>query len=587
MNNYEILKRDYPFFSLGNFFLLMLITFFYFALGRFGQLLALPPGYVSAVWPPSGIALAAVILFGYRVLPGVFFGSFINNFLLFLSQTSSTYIYICFISSLAIGLGATMQAYLGGYLTKKYTASKPLDTAQNVFKFLIICILSSLVNSSVGSLSLDLAKDINLKETWWTWWIGDSAGSLIYAPLLLSWIRKPWHRLTFWRYFEGALIFILIYFLLERIYAREQYDLLYTLIPLVVWAGFRFYQKGVTLAILYISILVIWHTIQTHGIFFGATSFNSSLLLMELFFGILISLGLLITAALEERKQAHLFLEKKVRDRTKELVQQLEEVKRMQQNLVRHEKLASLGTLTAGVAHEIKNPLNFIANFADLNFALIDEFNSPLDQLKNGEEKEELKEHLKNLKQNTLKILEHARKVNMTVQGMLLHARKNTGQFEKTNLNELVQEYLKLSYHSRRQKNSNFNVKITTNLDSNLNLISINKLDISRVILNLIENAFDSIEEKIGRLGTNFQPEITIYTNDFGEQIKITIKDNGIGISPEIRDKIFTPFFTNKKAGTGLGLSLSHDIIVKEHGGQIEFDSIEDEYAIFYIILPK
>lgn len=220
-----------------------------------------------------------------------------------------------------------------------------------------------------------------------------------------------------------------------------------------------------------------------------------SLLLVDLFLGILSTMGLLLVGALTERRksaellaEANVELEKKVQDRTQELSNKLEEVKRMQQYIVTKEKLVSLGTLAAGVAHEIKNPLNFITNFSEISVKIID-------QLK---EKEGASEEFNNLKLNVSKILEHAHRANETVQAMLVHSRERAGEFQETDINAVIQEYGKLTFHSKKQKNPDLHANIRCVLDESMKPIYVNKQEISRVILNLLDNAFDAVEEKKG-----------------------------------------------------------------------------------------
>ena len=593
------LTQPAPFLSIKNWILIIIIALFYYFSGRLGQIFALPPGYhITPVWPPSGIALAAVLLFGYRILPGIWLGSFFNNFLLFIEPLDSEYVLNAFITSTGIGIGASLQAYVGGYFIRKYADAEPLSSQVNVVKFIIIGILSCLVNSNIGILSLSLAQPINWTETWWTWWIGDAAGVLIFTSFILSWSTIQIKNFSVWKAAEALFIAVCL-LLFAKMVITSSFDLTYTLIPLVIWAGFRFYQKGVTLAIVFISAFTIWQTIQGYGPFFVKNSLNQSLLLLELFFVVLTSTALLFVAALTERRNViklleeyNLGLENKVSERTAELQQQLEQIKKMQEQIIIQEKLASLGTLTAGLAHEIKNPLNFIINFSELSLDLTKQISTDMDSQKDKIEAEklsEIEEALNYLQLNISKSLEHAKRANYTVQDMLLHARNSPGSFQETDLNAIIREYSNLTFHSRKQKNAELNVKIETELDLSLPRILINRQNISRVILNILDNAFDSLEERNKILECSYQPKITITTKDLPNYEEIIISDNGLGISPEIRDKIFVPFFTQKASGhgTGLGLSISHDIVVQEHGGTLTCESKEGEYASFIIHLPK
>lgn len=584
--------------SLGRWTLITLLAILYYTAGRLGQLGALPPGYVSPIWPSSGIALAAVLIFGNTILPSVFLGSFFNNLLLFSDLSDLFYILQAIFMSVSTGFGATLQAFVGGYLLKRYTNSKPLDTTNHVFKFILISLGSCLVNSTIGSSSLHLVQSIQWLETWWTWWVGDTAGILIFTPFILSWYFSPFQPISKWKLAEAGLLTFSI-FLFIKIIFNNSFHLTYLLIPLIIWAGFRFHQQGITLAVVFISTFTIIETMQGKGPFFVHSSLNMSLLLLELFFAILASTAYLLIAALQERQHAtnllelyNMNLENTVKERTNALQEQIEQIKKMQQQIITQERLASLGTLLAGVAHELKNPLNFVKNFSELSLTIIEQLNFELESQKENvqsEKYEKLDDHLELLFSNVSKIVEHTNRANNIIQGMLSHAKDKPKQREETDLNALIHEYSKLIYHSRKQKNPILNVQLKINLDPSVKPIFVNKQNISRVILNIVDNAFDALEEKRKQSTDDYHPQLEVSTKDLNDQIEIVIYDNGTGISASNQDKIFIPFFTEKESGegTGLGLSISYNIIVKEHGGTIEFKSKEREFTQFIIHIPK
>lgn len=268
------------------------------------------------------------------------------------------------------------------------------------------------------------------------------------------------------------------------------------------------------------------------------------------------------------------------------------ELKEAQNQLVQAEKMASLGQLTAGIAHEIKNPLNFINNFSELSTELSDELITEIEnQLDKLEQKSVkiIKELLKDIKHNVTKINEHGKRADSIVKGMLLHSRGKSGERQKTNLNDLLAEYLNLAYHGFRAQDSSFNVKMETNYDKTIEPVNVVPQNISRVFLNIFNNACYSVNEKKKELRDSFNPLLSVTTKNLGDKIEITIKDNGKGIPHDILSKIFNPFFTTKPTGkgTGLGLSLSYDIIVQEHNGELKANSEQGEYAEFIITIPK
>ncbi len=287
-------------------------------------------------------------------------------------------------------------------------------------------------------------------------------------------------------------------------------------------------------------------------------------------------------------EQQKIQLEKDVAERTAELKQSLEDLKLSQSQLIQSEKMASLGELTAGIAHEIQNPLNFVNNFSEVSTELIDEMNAEIDKGNLGD----AKEIANDLKQNLEKINHHGKRAGDIVKGMLQHSRSSSATKEPTNINKLADEYLRLAYHGLRAKDKSFNATMKTDFDETIGNINIIPQDIGRVILNLITNAFYATNEKQKQNIPGYEPTVTVSTSlSFGEgrgEVKIKVADNGNGIPQKILDKIFQPFFTTKPTGqgTGLGLSLSYDI-VKAHGGELKVETQDGDGTTFIIILPK
>ncbi|MGN6616222.1 MAG: ATP-binding protein [Ilyomonas sp.] len=261
----------------------------------------------------------------------------------------------------------------------------------------------------------------------------------------------------------------------------------------------------------------------------------------------------------------------------------LSELKSTQQQLIQSEKMASLGELTAGIAHEIQNPLNFVNNFSEVNRELIAEMKEEIDK----GNYDEVKLIATDVEENEQKILQHGKRADAIVKGMLQHSRKSEGKKEPTDINALCDEYLRLSYHGLRAKDKNFNAEIKTYFDTSLPKINVAPQDIGRVLLNLFNNAFYAVRERQKAEGERYEPTVSIHTKRVDGEVEIYVRDNGIGIPQNIIDKIFQPFFTTKPTGqgTGLGLSLSYDIM-KAHGGEIRVESKEGEGSEFVIRLP-
>jgi signal transduction histidine kinase len=272
-------------------------------------------------------------------------------------------------------------------------------------------------------------------------------------------------------------------------------------------------------------------------------------------------------------------------NKTHELEIAIESLKATQTQLIHSEKMASLGELTAGIAHEIQNPLNFVNNFSEVSSELVEEME---EEVEDGN-LEDVKEITADLKQNLEKINHHGQRASSIVKSMLEHSRTGDGNKEPTDINKLADEYLRLSYHGLRAKDKSFNADFTTKFDESLPKVNVVPQDIGRVLLNLINNAFQAVSSNALAQGdNNYKPTVTVGTKKVDDKIGIIIKDNGSGIPDDIKDKIFQPFFTTKPTGqgTGLGLSMSYDIITKGHGGSLDVETMENSGTNFIIMLP-
>lgn len=307
-------------------------------------------------------------------------------------------------------------------------------------------------------------------------------------------------------------------------------------------------------------------------------------------------------------------LERKVEERTSELKKALSQIKETnfklettlsklknaQKQVIAQEKLASLGELTAGIAHEIKNPLNFIINFSELSKEMILELNETFANVGKDivagslkditpEDVEDIKDILQNLNENSEKIHEHGKRADSIINNMLMHSQDRKGVYQDTHINTMLQEYISLAYHSTINNYKGFAAKIETNLDANVGNVKIIPQDLGRVFLNVVSNSLYALYNKKRKLGDSFEPMLTVRTINHEDNVEIIFRDNGTGIPQEMMDKIFNPFFTTKPAGegTGLGLSICYDIVRNIHKGEIQVDSKEGEYTDFSIFLPK
>ena len=279
-----------------------------------------------------------------------------------------------------------------------------------------------------------------------------------------------------------------------------------------------------------------------------------------------------------------------LKDRTEELSRSLDDLRTAQDRLVQTEKLASLGQLTAGIAHEIKNPLNFVNNFSALSGELIEEMNDVLKDVKlDDKTREEIDELTHMLKGNLEKVVQHGKRADSIVKNMLLHSREGSGEHRQADINAIVEESLNLAYHGARAEKNGFNITLKRDLDPGAGTVDLYPQEITRVFLNLISNGFYAATKRKESSNGDFEPILSATTKSLGNRVEIRIRDNGTGIPQEVKEKMFNPFFTTKPAGegTGLGLSMSHDIVVKQHGGKIDVSTEPGVFTEFIITLPR
>jgi len=306
---------------------------------------------------------------------------------------------------------------------------------------------------------------------------------------------------------------------------------------------------------------------------------------------VLLVLAIFFWLANRQRRKAYTLLQKQKQetDLQKAKVEQtLGELKAAQTQLIQSEKMASLGELTAGIAHEIQNPLNFVNNFSEVNKEMLEELKAESEKPKAKRDEQLETELINDLIANEEKINHHGKRADSIVKGMLEHSRSSTGQKELTDINAMADEYMRLSYHGLRAKDKSFNSELITRFDPGLPKIEVVPQDMGRILLNLFNNAFYAVNQKKKTAGADYKPEVSVATFAENGQVIVKVKDNGPGISDGIKEKIMQPFFTTKPTGegTGLGLSLTYDMVVRGHGGSIQVNSVEGEGSEFIISLP-
>ncbi|CUI16855.1 Conserved hypothetical membrane protein [Candidatus Protochlamydia naegleriophila] len=624
-------------------FLILVIAFIYFIFAQLGQHLALPEGIATAVWPPSGFALTIFLLFGYRIWPGIFLGaSLAIAASLAAKWPFFAFSFPFFLLVLIISMGATLQSMAASYLLNRLQVTSNLfHSYKHVYLFFIVIFLSCLINSTIAITSLNMADLIPEQsgQNWITWWLGDAAGMFVVTPLILSWFPPPSLQRSMDQAFESIQFFLVLGIVTFLCFGwlHQAYPLEYLLIPCLLWAIFRFGAHLATLTLAIISVFAILGTAKGYGPFFQQ-HLNTSLLLLQLFIGVISAMTLTLIAVLNQLKQANAQLKtynenlesqvsqrtvvvqertielqdktiqlqnqtlelqwrtKELQERTQKLQEQNQALEQMvikfqllQNRVITQEKLSSLGALTVGIAHQLRNPLNFVINFAELNQDIIVELIEWLESEKENIKPEDFEQAfllLSSLKINTEKIENHGKGVNHIVEKMVAHAQNRIGKPEIVDINELVEEFSHLAYYSFQAQNPNITIHFDKSYDLTIEKIQTIPQLVSRALINIFNNAFHSVSHKKEDLGDAYNPTISIRTENRDVQVAILIRDNGNGIPSALRDQLFLPFFTTKPDEVGFGLSISRDLI-SQIEGQIHVESVEGEFAEFTLLLPK
>lgn len=552
-----------------------------------GHKLSIPPGNVTPLWPPSGIALASTLILGYRIWPALLIAGFFSTLISFPHIATTT-----FFASFAISIGIVVEALLGAYFLKKFAKTiNPIDSIYSVFVFMFLsCFIASAAGATIGTTSLMLFGIIpftNYFWTWTTWMLGDFSGCVSIASTILIW--KEFKKKSFARERVLELVAILasVLFLSFFIFADHN-QLPFTLIPIIIWAVIRLGPHWSAPLCLLISLIATINISKGYFIF-GGTTLNESMLLFQTFLIVLFSIDLTLSALLENLYKANQVLETRVKERTADLYATLETLKRKEAQLLQSEKMSSLGVLTAGIAHEINNPINFVfssiqplgndiddvLNILDKYYHLAEKTSSKEDlteinELKN---KLEIDTVLKEIPKLILGIKEGAKRTAAIVKDLRLFSRLDETQLKKIKVQEGLEAMLTLMHHKYKEK-------ITIQTDyGNIPEIECYPGKINQAFLSIFNNALESIQEK----GT-----VTIKTYRVDEKhIAVSIKDTGKGMTKEITSKIFDPFFTTQPIGAGIGLGLTITYaIIEEHIGTIEVKSEPGVGSEFIVTLP-
>ncbi|MBD1938737.1 MASE1 domain-containing protein [Microcoleus sp. FACHB-68] len=628
----------------------LVVATVYYAAAIFARSLAEQPGTVMPVWPASGISLAAVILLGYEVWPGIWLGQFLEAITALLSEANAPPVATSIALSAFMGVVVTVPYVLGSFLLRRFVGHQNLlDRAADVFKFVALgAIFICAVSATLGSTSLCLAGICSWDtygQTWATWFLGDTVGILVVAPALLIWIR-PISNLRFStlpsylksaiahpKFFEAVLLLVLLVSICQVAFGGG-YPVAYLVIPCLVWAAFRFGQRGATLLILIVSSSAIWGTVHGHGPFIRE-SLNESLLLLQCFVGVIAVTTIILAAVIVEREQAEAslqraneLLEQRVEERTaalmlaNEALQQSEvelrekasqieramrELQLTQSQLIQTEKMSSLGQLVAGVAHEINNPVSFIYGNVTPAKQYIDDLlhllqlyrqhypNPTIDILELSREMD-LEFILEDLPKLLTSMKMGADRIRSIVLSLRNFSRLDESEMKPVDIHEGLDSTLLLLQNRLKADAGNREIQIIKEY-GNLPSVECYAGQLNQVFMNLLANAIDALEKKDAPRIITISTSVKIREAEETQkkessisnpQVVIRIADNGIGMAEHLQKRLFDPFFTTKPVGkgTGLGLSISYQIVVEKHKGQLRCISKPMQGTEFIIEIP-
>jgi len=577
---------------------ILALAILYFLTAKIGQLIAVPPGNVTPLWIPSGIILAAVLLRGYWIWPGIFIGAFVGNVSSYIDFESVSNIGLSIFTGCMNGLGDSLGAVLGAWLIRLYTDSnKPLHMSAHIAVFLIAgVLLGSVISASFGVTSLAIAGFVewsNYAFTWVTWCVGDAVGLLIITPFILSFAgeqppaMKPGRKLEIPVY--AIFMLVITAFCLELIDLPLSYQLpLFLVAPVLIWSVLRFYEHITFFSIIFITVLAAIATTKGTGPFVQADTITS-LIQLQLFIATMSITILVLNAVVIDRqkinqtlKRTHRQLENLVEERTQKLSEALQrerelnrgleqtsnELKLTQKQLLHSQKMEALGTLAGGIAHDFNNILNVMMGNADLAQDKLPD-NSPV------------KKYL-----NT--VVNSGERAAKLVKQILTFSRLKTENFTTINLSEVVGDAVKMT-----RSTIPMNVDIQCDIDNEEISILGDVTQVHQIILNLCTNAYHSMNQNGGEIKIELKSHqnCPVETGGVTDCALLRIKDNGVGISAEVLQRIFDPFFTTKEVGkgTGLGLSVVHGI-VDNHNGDISVTSepgVGTQFEIFFPITTQ
>ncbi|MDP1834928.1 MAG: MASE1 domain-containing protein [Chlamydiales bacterium] len=573
--------------------LLALLIYLTAEIGRaFGiQQLALA---VSVVWPPSGISLAAMLLFGFKMWPGILLGNLLNNAYHLLS--GGTTILGPLTVAMAISLGSLLQAYLGTYIIRRFSATSYLRSLKDIIIFLIPGgVLACMIASSIGVSALYLyggLSDNAFIFTWVTFWLGDSLGVYVFTPLILIWVLPRRYELECRQFFWEAVFMSLGIILVGYASIMWNYPVLHMFLPLSLWATYRFHMYGATLSILLICCIVIVPTSMGYGVI---NNLPYPLMVLVSFLEVIVFACLTLGAALEERESAWRVLQNHNIDLQETLVTRAEEIRQLHGKMVLKDRQASLGLFTLGVSKRMQPPLNSINTLTKDAISSLEELRRLIDShgsTLNGEIQigfvdnfQRLEERLKDIAKNQAL----ARRIAQVVQEQSTRVSNGRIRVQSINLHTLIDMCLTKVLAEAGKRFSDFSCAVKIDYDATVQMLPALPEDLAYAFIHLFDHATHNMNKKRQQLGAEYEPTLFVQTRNHADRIEIILRDNGPGVSPDGIPNFFQSIIGDSppEEATALGIALAHDIIVHVHQGGIKVESQEGEYLQITITLNK
>ncbi len=582
---YSIFPLQYKIRSpLSRHLLTLALVFAIFISGEIGRLFGLEnlPLPISIVWPPTGISLATLMLFGNQACPGIFLGNFLNNLYNLYGDGGTI---DPFIISGLISFGSLAQACIGGWIIRRYSSENYFSSLHDIFIFLFPgTIFSCLFSSLVGVSTLFIFGAIptnDLATTMITFWLGDLFGVYIFTPLLIVWALQP-TKAPLKSFIGEAFIMLIAFLLISSTTFIYNIATLHLMIPVAMWIAYRFRMWGATVAIFVISWTVMIFIAIGRGPEIGKT-IDEQMIIFVSFLAVIVMISLTIAAIVNEREKAWQLLHKHNINLLQELNQQKRKFENIQSELYIKDKIASAGSLITHIIDQIITPINKIETEAKRALDRVSELQR---EAKGNKMLSQLDKNLRHIEKNRAfakKIIDivqsqtsRASPENIKVLSINLHTLLNSC------LDEILSKYEHLSFNHS-------SVSVLREFDRNIPMISALPEDLSFALTHLLDNAFYSMYIKKSRLGAIYHPELMITTLDLENEIQVVIRDNGLGISKEALKNFFHSFSSSKKIApdVGLGVFLVYEIIVNVHHGKIMASSIEGEFMELTLALPK